>query len=693
MAQATTKLYAAKYAKTDRNYPTSVVDVTAISDLEVTRASNGAYYGYVYVGFGSFPSSLKRKRLYQVIFRTCYRSGNQGDTWDYATGIRGSIPNTDFNPSTLTWSNMPEDVPAYYFAKNVWSQSAMDASIYLFDSGGTAEQESAAAAAFLKRQAIRWYCNNTSSKGNFTHLHVFKTLLNDSASYVDVVYDDSVNVKSKITVQSGPTGGYADPRNATAFSWAFMKDDTYSCMDENFTQASATLYWKESTAESYTAVAASGSTQSVTIPANTFQTGKTIQWYVAGTDDAGTASQTPVYSFSTSAPLITSTPTSPINTIEDGQSEITLKWTFSSTDGRSPTRFFLYWREEGASIWQTLYDPGAGVIATSYNVPAGTFPAGAIEWGVQALNVDGSAGAVGSATFINYAAPTVSNISASAVPFSTISWQASDQQAYRIMVDNVLYGPYFGTEKSFELPAYLEDGNHVIKVSVIGTYAIWSEWGQTTVAIQNAPGEAISIDADAMTDIDLLINTQESDQSFLIYRDDMLIAKTNQRRFTDRFALGEHTYKVVNKLQDGNYSISNEISRIACVKNANIALLEGGEWLEIKYTLKDQRDPEYEDSVTTSYNYLAGSEYPSAVISQYCDRKVSCSALFLHTQKEERKVFESMCKKPVILKFRDGTVFVGVLDSWSKRPVRGNYTEYTFTVTQIDFEEFVDDTE
>lgn len=693
MAQTTVRLNAVKYAKTDRNSPTSVVDVSSISDLEVTRASNGTVYGYVYVGFESLQSSLSKKRLYQVIFKTCYRSGNKGDTWDYATGIHGNIPRTDFDPSTLTWSNMPTDVATYYFSKNVWSQSAMDASVYLFDSGGTAAQESAAAAAFLKSMAIRWWCNNTSSKGNFTHLHVFKSLNDSSTPYVDVIYDDTENVKSKITVQSGPTGGYADPRNDIAFSWAFLKDDVYSCMDENFTQASATLYWKESTDENYTEVAVSGSTQSVTIPANTFPTKKTIQWYMAGTDDVGTTSQTPVYSFSTSASLIVSTPVSPINTVEDGRSIITLTWTYASTDGRNPTRFFLYWREEGASTWQTLYDPGAGVIVTSYNVPEGTFPAGTIEWGVQALNIDGVGGAVGRATFISYAAPTVNNVSCNTRPFATVTWQASDQQAYQIKVDDTVYGPYFGTEKSFELPDYLEDGEHTIGVAVVGTYALWSEWGEITVTVQNVPGAEISLDAEAQIDVELMISSSEEMPTFLIYRDDVLIAKTSNRSFTDRLALGEHTYKVISKHSDGNYSISNEVRRFAFARHISIAPLAGGEWLEVKYSTRDQMDPDYQGEIMSTYNHISGSEYPSAVISPYRDLSVSFSALFLRSQCRERQELQEMFGKPVIIKFRDGTVFVGILDSWRKEPNRWHYMTYALTVKQIDFEDYIDDTE
>ena len=679
MAQTTIRLPLTGIGAVSYYSPNDVIDLSDSEYYEVNYSTS-----FLFPVFQSFPSNLSHNRLYMA--KAVFKIQSGSSTRHDVCMLKAIDRPVDL--STLKWNDKP-----YGLAQLIQTPSeiiVLNDHVFQPPAGEDAEQS-----AYTAKKILKYSAGAINQGGLGRGAYVYLKKLNDGVTtpYLEITYDDSEKVKSKIEVQSGPTGGYSDPRNATQFSWVFVKDDTYYCVDDTFEQSAATLYWKESTAENYTAVSASGSTKSVTIPANTFPTNAVIQWYVSGTDDCGTSSQTPVYSFSTSAPLITSTPISPINTIEDGQSEITLQWSFSSTDGRSPTRFFLYWRESGASVWQTLYDPGAGVIATSYNVPAGTFSAGSVEWGVQALNVDEVAGAVGSATFINFAAPTVSNVSADAVPFSTVTWQASDQQAYRIMVDDVLYGPYFGTEKTFELPDYLVDGNHTIKVSVVGTYALWSDWAQTTVSIQNIPGEAISIDAEAMVDVSILIYTQESNPLFLIYRDGVLIGKTNQNIFADRFALGEHTYKVVSKLANGNYNMSNELTMTAYVENTHVALLEGGEWLEIKYTTKDQRDPAYEDSVTVSYNHITGSEYPSAVISQYCNKKVSCSALFLNTQEVERKAFESMYRKPVIFKFRDGTVFIGVLDSWSKRPVRSNYTEYTFSVTQIDFEDFTDDTE
>lgn len=691
MAQTTTKLYLTKWAYVKKSSPSIVVDITGQDNLQLQRYASSGVETQVYVGFDALSASLKRKRLYSVSAVFAMNIGSVGNS-TYAFLCPSS---SDFNPSTLVWTNRPaQEGNLQLISSEIFGKT--DNSYSVYGDIVADEERSQLAAAFLKNNAGFFYSALSSGAtiGSTKVSYVYNKLGNNSLPYIEIFYDNSVNVKSKVSVVNAPTSGYVNPLESAYFSWKYEKDDTYFCADENFAQSSAVFYWKYSTDESYTVVQVSGSQTDLTIPANTFDNLKTVQWYIQGTDDGGTVSETPVYSFSTADAYIISTPTEPINVIKDGSAEIDFQWSYSSPNGTTPSGWSLWYKSANDGTYIKLVQMSGA--ATSYTAAANTFPAGEIQWYVLMYNQDNvgpSPDNVEKATFINYASPTVSNVSADAVPFSTVRWQASDQQAYRIMVDNVLYGPYFGTEKSFELPDYLADGDHVIKVSVVGTYSLWSDWGQVTVTIQNVPGQNISLDADAVTDVELIISTPEIESTFLIYRDDVLIAKTNRNQFTDRFVLGEHTYKVVSKLANGNYSISNEISRIACVKNANIALLEGGEWLEIKFNPKDQSDPQYTDSVMASYNHLSGSEFPSATVSQYRDLTVTFSAVFLYTQKEEQKRFESMFRKPVIIKFKDGTVFVGILGSWAKTPFRHFYMAYTFTVTQIDFEDYIDDTE
>lgn len=579
---------------------------------------------------------------------------------------------------TLTW-DLVEDTSAVsgYCADPTWNQ---------------------ASAVFKYRKAgeSTWLTRNVSGNTKSITIPANTFQSGSSYEYQITVTDEDGTVSStsvytfatattKVTPSNAPTSGYANPRDPISFSWVYQ-----STAGGTVASGATTLHWRVSGDETWNDVQAAAGINSLTIPANTFPTASTIQWYLSGSDSTGYASQTSTYSFSTAAGLVRATAISPSNTIESNNQPITFKWSYSSPDGFEPTRYKFLWKLVTDEDYTVLRD--STDVVNEYTFPAYTFPAGEIKWGVNAYNIDGVPDVGYIKTFISYGAPAAPVVYAEAVPFTTVEWQADDQQAYQIKVDDVIYGPYFGEDKSFEIPDYLEDGEHIIGVSVVGTYGLWSAWGEQRIDVLNDPGEAVSLDSEACIDIKLFIDTQDTTKNFLIYRDGVQIAKTNKSVFTDRFALGEHTYKVVNKLENGNYTASNEVVRFSCVKNAHIALLSGGEWLEIKYTLKSNSDPEYEDAVEITYNHLAGSDYPSAVISQYLDKKVKYSAVFLFNQADERKTFESMFKKPVIIKFADGTLFAGILDSWSKHPVKKYYTSYTFTVTRTDIEDYVDDT-
>lgn len=502
-------------------------------------------------------------------------------------------------------------------------------------------------------------------------------------------YSDVITITtqaSQITQQNSPTSGYRNPRNAITFSWYFAAGT------ERYAQQSATFYYKKSTDGSYTSQTISGSTpQSITIPANTFESGKTYKWYLSGTDASGVTSTTSVYSFSTAAGAAFATAVSPISTLEDKDSPITFIWTLGSTDGQAPSAVDLVWKlpSESDTDWHYLLTQATAT--TSYTAAADTFTAGEIQWKVVPYNIDGDAGTDSAVcSFICFGAPEAPVVYATEVPFSTIGWQETGQQAYEIMVDDKTYGPYFGTSDSFAIPEYLADGNHIIKVRIQGAYSLWSDWGETAAVIANEPGEEISLAS--VTDIDAILTwiTAETTSDFFVYRDGVLIGHTTQATFTDRFALGAHKYTVVNKLSDGNYSISNEEECVISVEETYIASLDGGEWIPIEYTLKN--DPEYAESLTASFIQLAGRPYPVVAASEYMDKQLSYSAVFLYTQAEHERKFAALFGRPAVIKLKNGDVNVCFISSWKRAGKLNYYTSYSFTVRMIDWEDFVDDT-
>ena len=490
---------------------------------------------------------------------------------------------------------------------------------------------------------------------------------------------------SQVTPQNSPTAGYANPRNPITFSWA------YSTGAGTVEGGATTLHWRESGTQAWNDVAAAAGVYSVTLPANTLSTLKEYEWYLSGEDTYGYASNTEVYTFTTEAAQITAKPISPINSIEDKNEIIRFTWELISNDGAPSSRCVLQYKLSTDTIWTDLADLGENV--TTYEAPANTFNAGAIEWQAIPYNIDGVLGTGETGTFISYGAPAKPTVTTDGAPFLTITWQSEEQESYQITVDEESYGPYFGTDKQFTLPDSLEDGEHTVKVRTMGVYGLWSKWGETSVTILNEPGEDVTLAAVSGLDISLSWETSEETEDFLIYRDGTLIGRTDAKEFTDRMVLGTHSYTVINRLSDGNYSASNTAAAAAISDKPRIALLSGGNWITIEYSKKGQKDPEYDDSTETVYNHLAGNRFPSVFLSGFQDSTMSFSALFLEKQEEDRKAFVAMLGQPVILKMRDGTVFIGVLAGWKKSHGKNHWTQYEFTIRRIEWEEYRDDTQ
>lgn len=697
MAQATVRLpVTGKWAYIDSNTPIGVIDIT-----EKTEVPMFVWYGaapnwkgsQLFFQVEAFPEALSKKRIYYATAKFAFRSDG-----NFVTKYRFMNAKEDFDPETLEYSNKPTlygslDISTDELGTGQTYRTFKD---YEMQPGtNTATYLSTNTCIFLRYPTH--VLVNTKSSSTYQNPYGFAKLwtLSDDVSlpYIEVTYDDSISIGSNIKVANAPTSGYVNPRESTSFSWIYEKDTSsgYDCFGENYGQSSATFYWKTNSDESYASIPISGTTQGITIPANTFPINSTIQWYVQGTDDGGTTSQTDVYSFSTSAGAVTVTLVSPKSTIESNNAPITFKWSYSSPDGFPASRYALKWREMGATEWNTIVD--SQDVTNSYTVPANTFPAGEIQWGVLPYNIDGTAGSGSVASFISFGAPEAPPVTTDAVPFLTVSWQSDDQQAYEISIGENVYGPYFGTEKSFKLAEPLADGTYTVKVRVMGEYGLWSLEGSTSVNITNVQGETITLGSMEALDNCIMWTTEEETADFLIYRDGKWIGHTESGSFRDRYVTGTHAYQVLNRLPDGNYSASGELTLTAATDCVYIALLSGSDWLKLEIPREGQKDPEFTKSAESFYGHLAGDVYPSAIVSGYCEDSMSFGATFLQEHEADRQRFEAMLGKSVIMKLRDGSVIFGILDNLKKEHKKLSWTAYSFTLRRIEWEDFVDDTQ
>ena len=240
---------------------------------------------------------------------------------------------------------------------------------------GTTQQVTVAAYTFPVGSTIQWYLEGTDKGGH--------TSTTSPTTFTTVT--------PQITATSVPSGSNVDTRSAITIKWKFAS------AAGDYPQQSATFYWRVSGASSYTAVAASGTTAQVTIPAYTFPTASTIQWYLSGTDKSGHTSSTTPTTFSTATPAIKAT-NYPAGSNVDTRNEITFAWAFQSAAGDYPqTSATLYWRVSGASSYTAV--PASGS-TTQVVIPANTFPtASTIQWYLSGTDRSGRSSKTAAATF------------------------------------------------------------------------------------------------------------------------------------------------------------------------------------------------------------------------------------------------------------------------------------------------------
>jgi len=498
-----------------------------------------------------------------------------------------------------------------------------------------------------------------------------------------ITVDDAVTITSEVYGTAG-TSGYINPNNAYTFKWDFQMDGTGFCAG-TWTQSSATFYWSDDEGSTWNSVAASGSTQNVTLAAGTLPAG-TIQWKVTATDNQGTTSTSSVYTISTEDQLIVPTPLLPSGTVEDGSEQILFKWSINSPSGTAPTGSRIFYKLLEDANWNYIDINGP---ATSYSMPANTLIGGTYAWGLFVKNQAGNYSSPSSTLqFVCVAAPAAPIVSCDGAPFATIDWQADGQQAYRITVDETVYGPFFGTVKTFTLSDYLVDGPHEASVEIQGTYGLWSQAGTVSFTVANVPGSSVNLSVTAGRDAQLDWTTSSATMDFLIYRDGIQIGHTTNLGFYDRVVLGEHSWQVVNRLPGGYYTVSNIETKTLRSGVTAIATLYGGNWMELKLSENSDSVQSFSWSRTTSIRHVAGAVYPVLETSPFEDGTGVYDVSFADV--ESARAFEQYKGKVVILKSRGGEVLVGCLSSIQKL-VKNFYYSYSFTVQRIHWEDYIDD--
>ena len=200
-----------KKANPNTVYPTSSGTAYLISGDDYSKPNA------LLLGFGTWPSSLKRNRLIKARLKVRIGTG-----YEY---LDTSLINRDFDASTMTWNKRPSFVDVSLFEivrgheygdPHNWTDMWIETDYY--STGGTSASDDArklitAGGVYLTGDGYVW---EYSQDGNMWYAQT--NLGEGGNAYIEVTYSDSVMVTSQVTPTYTPS--YPKPQSAMTFKWA-----------------------------------------------------------------------------------------------------------------------------------------------------------------------------------------------------------------------------------------------------------------------------------------------------------------------------------------------------------------------------------------------------------------------------------------------------------------------------------------
>ncbi len=494
------------------------------------------------------------------------------------------------------------------------------------------------------------------------------------APYINLQYEDAVLESTALS----PSGGFINRNTEQVFSWVPKSNGVTI---EELTQASAVLQWKIGEAGTVETINIGTNTQYV-FPQNTFPENSDIYWRTRITSNDGVAEPEKSWiklTTTDSVPVVSGV--SPSGSYVSGGETVNFSWNYNNETGSMQTAYEVQYRPKDGTY--TIVASG-NTSDNSVDVSSSNFVSGTGEWRVRAANTDGVFSEWSTAlSFIVIASPMAPSVSVSvSAPRPVISWQSKEQQAFEIEIGSHKSGIVYGTGKTYQMPDFLSNGYHEVRVRVLNEFGLWSPWGESAVEVVNIPGEeAIRLGVNAGTDAKLAWSGVQGVSEYWVYRNDERIAKVSGTDYTDRLYLGTANYFVRAVHDDGyNYTDSNRVTVTLSVDRAMITALDG-EWLDIGYSLTSLptiQTTRTRDVAMMQYN---GVVLPIPEVSPFEQRTYSISCAF--ADRNEAKRFDELLCHLCCVKDQYGNCVVGMLYSYSK--VQNTFTTaYTATLYEVD---------
>lgn len=487
--------------------------------------------------------------------------------------------------------------------------------------------------------------------------------------------------------QTPTTGAYLNRHAVAKLIWT-LSTSAYGGAAV-FTQASATVSWRNGVSGTISTINVSGSEMSCSIPANTVPSTEELQWKVNVSFESGETAESDWATLTTIDSISSCALVSPVSTFIDGSVVNRFTWNHIIATGTAQSKYDLQYSTNDGASWTNI--ASAVESENQYcDVPADTIPAGTVLWRVRTYNADGAAGTWSdSATIVVQAAPAAPLItSATATPRPEIAWQSSGQQAYQVTAGGYNSGTVFGTAKTHKIPTFLPDGSASIRVRIQNEFGLWSKWATVDVIVANAGSGTVALSAivDANTDVRLTWQATGEGIWHYIYRDGALIGRTVETAFTDHLAIGLCSY-TVRAVAGDDYILSAPVTVDVACGTAVIADIDTFDWSELPH-LRDS-EPVVKASATrqVTYQHYSGRRFPLAEIAEYEDETYSFEYSFL--DRAEAMAVRELLGKIVAVKTAHDECYVGVLEAM---PYSTDWaaTDVAFTVRAVDYKDVIE---
>lgn len=593
------------------------------------------YPYYLFVAFEDIDSAYQYKEFESAVVNLYLVPVASPPPLPIAVRVESLSKTWDEN--TITYNNAPMPSSSEYY----WDETS---------STNTAAYVSGRVV-FIKNAARYGLVISGYNDANWINID---TARSTNKPYINISFSDD-NAKLGIT-NLQPTGGYVSRNAPITCSW---KTSQGNCIG-TLSQVSGIFRYRTSAEVAATEIPLTNE-QSVTLPVGTITT-SSFQWQIELTSNAGTTTTSEWYTLNTAEPLPVATAVSPKNVVVDGSAPVIFSWAHTISTGTLQTKAELQISTNN-SQWSSLTTVNGA--ANTYTAPANTLSSGTVYWRVRTYNTDNAASEWSEAlSIIVVAAPEKPVIATDSEPRLTVSWQAEEQQAYQVQIDDYDSGVLYGVEKQFIYPDYLSDGIHIVRVRVQNSYSLFSEWATAEISITNTPGPTIVLTAQHSNTTVLSWDSSGYD-AYNVYRDSKLVGYTTQLQFTDQFATnGNHQYVVRGIFNDsGNYGDSNSVTINVVIKNLMLFDVDGRQWLDVPMSRKSGGTT-ISVNVDVNYVHYSGNELPSAEISKDKERIYNIAPVFLFNKFSDSYIFESMIGKLIYLKDAYGTGMFGILSGY-----------------------------